>query len=631
MKQARETTAPAKRLSARALGYAAATASGLFASLALAVAAYHLVKESYPDYIQPFVAWLPNSIPADLAIMLAFSAAAGIGFYLLFANFPRVNGAIEGFKPLRTLPLRFTRRDITRAGLVILALWAPIIAISYPTGLTADTFNQLYQFQTSAPTYYPTTGEMVNAEFIDHHPVFDTLLYGLFWQAGTLLGSQDAGVFVLAVLQAAVLAFELATLTCYLHRLRIPFALRLATLVFFAWFPFFGHYAATVLKDTTYLTVFVPWALMWVETARTRGETLDSRPFLIAFMLLGGLCVITKKLGVFVLVASLAVLAARVRGRRLKVVAAGGATLLVFCAILPAVVYPAIGGVAPGGRQEALSPAIQHVTALAHEDADALTDEERAICNNVFNLERATKRYTPFRTDAAKSTFHSDATTDDIIKFLQVWASQGLKHPVTYLVSTLETSGMLFIPFMKLTFYSGDSMASRAENYQDTNPEFNVTVAQPQFLVELNDYLEFHSPESAISDLPLISLFFTQGFYGGWVPFIAIMTTLFACGPLRRRPSPISEVEPPQSPDSSQALDARRGDELCENARQSSSETTLRPVDQPYYLTALAPFAFTVLFLLVSPVASPRYILPLLFTTPLMLGWAWYALRVRFD
>lgn len=557
----------------------------LFASLVIAIAAHQLIKENYSDYIQPFLNWLPDSVPICLAIAAAFSAGLGMGFYLLFTRFARIDTAISSLKPPRAFALRFNRGDAVKASLVIFALWLPIVIIMFPTGLTADTLNQLYQFQTSAPKIYPTTGEMINVEFIDHHPVFDTLLYGMFWSLGDALGSQNAGVFTLAVLQSIVLAFELGALTCYLERLGMPFAFRLTSLVFFAWFPFFGHYAATVLKDTTYLTVFIPWMLMWVETARTRGKTLASNRFLVVFMLLGGACVITKKIGVFVLVASLVVLFARIRGQRMRILIGSAATLLAFCLALPAIVYPAIGGVAPGGKQEVLGPAIQHITALACEDEDALSPEEEDACNKVFDLELAKEGFTPFRSDAAKSMYHSNATNDDIMRFMQVWAVEGIKHPVTYAMSTFETSGMLFVPFLKLTYYSGDSMWSREEVYRETNPEYRVNVYQPDELIELNDYLEFESLESKMSDLPLISLIFTEGFYGGWIPFIALAVTLFA----RRR-------------------GVRGADEAC-------------------YLTALAPLAFTMLFLLVSPVASPRYILPMLFTTPLMLGWAWYALK----
>lgn len=567
---------------AREAAYAAVVALLLFASLAAAVMARHLVSETYPEYLQPFVAWLPDNVPAGLAIMAVFSALIGIGLYLFLTRFEAIAASLADIGPLRWLALELDARSVLRASLVIAVLWLPIVIIMYPTGLTADTFNQLYQFQTSAPTFYPTTGTLVDAEFIDHHPVFDTLLYGAFWQLGNALGSQNAGLFTLAVLQSAILAVELGFLTCYLSRLSVPYALRVATLALFAWFPFFAHYASTVLKDTTYLTVFVPWMIMWVEIARTRGRALDDARFLVAFMALGGFCTITKKLGVFLLVPCLVVLLIALRGQRARFATASTASLLVFCIAFPSIAYPAIGGVAPGGKQEALGPAIQQVTALLKEEPDALSVEEKEGCAKVFDVDRAVGNYVPFRSDAAKSTYLDSASDEDVVNFLRIWASAGMKHPDTYLVSAFETSGMLYVPFMKITYYSGEDLSGRAANYAKLNPGFAVSVGQPENLVELNDYLEFDSIECKISDLPVISLFFTEGFYGGWIPLIALALTLFA----RRR----------------------------------------RAEGSPLYLTALFPIMLSALLLTVSPVASPRYMLPLLFTTPLSLGWAWFAL-----
>ena len=573
----------------RAAVFSIVISAVLFATLAAIVIVNRVVGRSYEEYIQPVATLLPDSLLAGIAIMAATSIVIALGFYAFFTRFNRFNWTLDARRPLHALPLAFTRNDIIKTALVIFVFWLPIVVIMYPTGLTVDTYNQLYQYQTAAPTYYYTVGEWVDAEFIDHHPVFDTLLYGLFWQIGYLLGSQNAGLFALAVLQSVVLAVELGALVCYLGRLEIPYPLRFASLAFIAIFPFFGHYAMTVLKDTTYLTFFIPWMLMWVETARTHGKTLDRWGFLLVFMMLGGMCVLTKKMGVFVLAASLITLVFVARKRRAKVAISSIITLAVFCALLPAVAFPLLN-VAPGGRQESLGPAIQHVTALIKEDPDALSDDEYEDVDKVFNVEYALDVYEPFRSDGAKSGFHPEATSDEIARFLQIWAMKGLEHPATYLKSTLQTSGLLYIPYLKMTYYSGEDLSAREAVYRDVSPDFIVDVSQPEDLVELNDHLEFDSIECAISDFPIISLFFTEGFYGSWVPFIALMIALFA------RPG----------------------------VRKSAA---LRDDLPPFLIIALVPILFSVLFLLVSPVASPRYILPMMFTAPLQLGWAWYAMR----
>lgn len=571
----------------RAVVCATVLAAALFCTLAAAAVARSIIAQSYPELMQPFIAWLPESTPVGIAVAAVIALILGVCAYFLFSRFSRVHAALSRFAGPNFLALGFSKRSVILAAIILLVVWLPILIIMFPTGLTADTLNQLYQFQTHAPTLYPTTEEIINAEFIDHHPVFDTLLYGAFWSIGNAMGSQNAGLFILVIVQSVILAAELGVLVCYLDRLGIPWVLRCAALVFFALFPFFAHYAATILKDVTYLTVFIPWTIMWLEAARTRGAVFDDKRFLVAFFVLGGLGIITKKLGLFVLVPCLVALVAIMRGRRLPLAVGSIVTVVVFSAILPAIVYPAIGGVAPGGRQETLGPAIQQMTALLRDTPDALTSEELEAVNRVFDVEAAKDAYEAPRTDGAKSMFKSSATTDDIMRFMQIWAAQGIRHPGTYLMSTAMTAGMLYVPSLKLTYYSGEDLEARALDYAATNPDYAVNVYQPEDLIALNDRLEFDSIESAISDLPVISLFFTSGFYGSWVPLIALISVIFA----RKR------------------VNARLRDRA------------------PLLVFALVPTIVCCAFLIVSPVASPRYILPLLFTAPLLLGWAWFALK----
>ena len=571
----------------RAFGYSLAIALVLISTLFAAYAAKTIVSSSYSEYEQPFTSWLPQNPLAAAPILMACGAFIALAAYLLLTRFSQIQHVLERVKAPSFLTLELTRKNIIVSALFIFALWLPILILMYPTATTVDTFNQLYQFQTGSPTFYPTTIELVDAEYIDHHPVMDTLLYGAFWKAGYDLGLGSAGLFALVIVQSIILAAELSFCCCYLSRLNVPFVLRALALLFFALFPVFGHYAATVLKDVTYLTFFIPWTIIWLESCRTNGATLGNPKTLVVFMVLGGFCVITKKLGLFLLLPCLVVLVAAISSYRLRIAASSVAMLVVFCALIPAIVYPAIGGVAPGGKQESLGPAIQHVTALLREQPDAFSESELEDLNRVFNTKQAVRDFEEFRSDGAKSAYQSSATNEDIARFLQIWASQGLKHPVTYLAATFKTCGMLYIPFMKFTYYTDEDLSVRAAIFR-TYGDLTVDMSHPQPFVDAYNYFINESVEHRISDLPVVSLFFTMGFYGSWIPFIALALCLYARKPLAKR--------------------------------TFESNHRLRP------LLGLVPTVFSVALMLITPVASPRYVLPLLFTAPLLLGWAWLAL-----
>lgn len=548
-----------------------------FVTLAAAVVAGQAVQASSPENTQPFTAWLPSSLPVAFVVLALVSLVLAVAFYQFIGNYGTICAWFsKDVKKQYRVSLEFRPASIAQAACILFACWLPIIILMYPTGFTADTFNQLYQYQTQAPTLYMTTGEVLDGEFIDHHPIFDTLLYGWFWRIGAALGNQNLGLFLLTLLQSIVLAAELAAMVCYMGHLGSPRRVRFLALFFLAFFPMVPHYAATVLKDVTYLTVFIPWLLIWLEAFSTKGDALRKPGMLVAFFLLGGFCVLTKKIGVYVLVACLAVAVLALREQRMRLVAGGIATLLVFGLAFPALVYPVIGGVAPGGQQEALAVPIQQTVALYKNNPQAYTSEETAMLSKVLNLDQAQKNYEAFRADGAKSAWQGGATVADVRNFVGLWLRKGIQHPVSYTETLVYTTGMLYIPYLKMTYYTSEDFSGRAARYEKMNTGFNVEIQQPEAFIELNNYLEYESPESKISDLPIISLFFTQGFYGSWLPIFA--TLLILC---------------------------------------AGRATRLR-----YSLGAMAPVFFTIGTFFVCPVASPRYVLPLLFTAPAYLAWA---------
>lgn len=587
----------------RALVYTLVWGVFVFATLMAAIVARDLVAATSPENVQPFTAWLPESLTTCALIAGATAVLLALAFYFFVTRFGRIHESLSRIQWPKTLSLEFNRKSVAQAANILFVFWLPFIILSYPTGLTADTFNQLYQFQVAEPTLYMTTGEVVQAEFIDHHPVFDTLLYGAFWSIGNALGHQNWGLFLLVLVQSVVLAIEIASMVAYAQRLGAPRIVRFVALGFFALFPIVPHYAATVLKDVTYVCFFIPWLMLWFEAFRTQGAALKRPAFLLAFFLLGGFCILTKKLGVYILLASLVVAMLALRSAWKQLFAGTVACVLVFCLAFPALVYPAIGGVAPGGTQEALAIPIQQSIALYKENPQAFSDGEKETLSAVLDLDKSLERFEAFRADGAKGAWKAGATSGDVAAFLQLWFMKGLQHPMSYAESLVQTTGMLYIPYLKLTYYTNEDYTGRIAAYQKTNKDFALAISQPRVFIELNDYLEHESIGSKISDLPVISLFFTQGFYGSWLPVFALLCVL--C--VRRRPvnpaSPTNPVNPanPASPASKGAL------------------------------AALVPVLLCVASFVVCPVASPRYVLPLLFTAPLYLAWAVFVLSGTID
>ncbi len=443
--------------------------------------------------------------------------------------------------------------------------------MQYPTALNGDTLNQLYQVQTSAPTCYTARASYVDGEFIDHHPVFDTLLYGAFMQLGDLLGSQNVGLFVFTVLQSLCGAAVLAASCCYLDRLGAPRQVRIAAVALVALFPIFPLYAATMLKDSTYSIVFAVTFLIYVEVFVTRGAAVRNTRFAVCFALGILLCCLTKKTGSYVLAPSLVVLCIYGRTEWKRLVIAVVAPLVVFFVVVPALVWSALK-VVPGGRQESMAFAIQQVTTVLKEPNNDVTDEELAAIDRAFKVEKALRKYEPHNVDGAKSSFRGQATDADVRGFWMAWLGIGLRNPIAYLRSQLTVSAPLLLP-------------TRAMGYYDTpekDDEYLKRFTEAKNAKGL--HFEFYKPEpfkrvagwvqrvhDKLASLPVCRFLMSNGLYGCLVPLVC---ALLAC-----------------------IKDARR-------------------------LIAFLPIFLSLGMVLLSPIASTRYVMSIVFVLPTLLGLA---------
>jgi hypothetical protein len=605
---------PRRPLSIRRLAYAAVSGglcgAGLFAAFA-----------SFGFSGLPFLDWLaPNTLAAYLFIATLTALLIG-GMCALLGMEPAAPAAPAGAAadagtahaqpPRRTrhaharhtqraqrksrFTFAFDTKHIAFWALVIFICWLPVLIMKYPCTLNGDTINQLYQFQTTAPTYYTTMREFVPGEFVDHHPVLDTLLYGSFLALGDALGSQNAGMFLLVILQSAVLAAVLSAACCYGARLNAPHPLQIASLMFFALWPLFPNYSAAVLKDTAFLAPWVLFFLCWLEIGRTRGTVLGSPKFVTLLILAAVLCTLTKKLGLYVVAPSLLILLIvvliRRQGRsRLLGASAAFITPVLICAlIIPTFVYPALGGVSPGGKQESLGFAFQQTIAVMRDNPSSVTQQEYDAVNAVLDVEAAKQAFSGRITDSVKAKYRTSATDQQLKDFLGAWVSLGCKNPGLYLATTATTTYHFFVPSAYLAYYDTpgqgvtkdyywayDSQRDFTKMFESFHNGYHLSLHRPARLIELNR--QYDAVYDAVKSVPVVSLLFTQGLYGGWLPLLCFAAALY-------------------------------------NRKRAAG--------------AFVPIAFTALFMFLSPVDATRYVLPLVAVAPLLLYWTCYSFALR--
>lgn len=504
--------------------------------------------------------------PAILAarFILAFIvfALVAVGCYLLCNKISIVPDTWRG----KLLPApSFKKRSILVYALILFAVWLPIIVAMYPGASGWDTFFQIYQCyrheQGILLNPWWETQSYVHHMFTDHHPLFDTLFYGLFARGSEFLfGTWNYGFFALSLLHAGGMAVSLTASIAWTERIGTPRLLRLLALAFCGLMPFFAFYASAILKDTTNCVVFLPYLLCIAECVRTRGTFLSTgkgKGVTIAFAIL--VC-LTKKTGLYLVLATTLLVALWLRKAVASVLTPLLASAAVMMVLLPYVVFPLVDAV-PGGEQEKYGFAFQQVVRCLVTDAEKATPAEKQTIDAVIPYEQAIEKYNPFKTDSVKDLYRwSTCTKEDLRSFLLLWAEWGFRHPITYIQSLMAACNHFFDMEGSLTIYESSPDKETVGDFS----RLSVPRELARYRGAVTTWYRWLTEESPFP----IRLLFRTGLYSFLIP------ALVACTLVRRRPE---------------------------------------------MLVALTPVWVCMLFLVISPVFMPRYALSVIFACPMLM------------
>lgn len=483
-------------------------------------------------------------------------------------------------RPRAGLPFSWNRRSVLICMLLILAAWLPVLLITWPGGFSRDTVNMLYQFTTQGPAWYSATGTMVDTHFINHHPIFDTLICGFFYWLGSLTGNSAWGIFFFACATYVFASGVLGATVCYLHaKLGLCWGYAFASLLFLMFFPLFPLFFSYMSKDA----IFVPWFLLWtlgyIEAWRTRGKVLTVK-FAIFLCLVSAICILSKQTALYIVLASAVALLIRVQGARLKAACGGvfAGALLVSLALFPAIVYPALGGVTPIGQQEALGTPLNQTVSLYREHPDAFSDQDLQTMNRVIRLDRAVHDYKKFSVDGVKDRWRTkEATAQDTAAFVALWIQKGLtvQGANCYFDSTVRICAAFFVPASGLSapsFLPPRKIQAFARSVDSAGGNFvDLHLKQPEKFK--NNRAAIDGAIAQTVQTPFAGMFFTIGFYSGFIPIVCLVALI------------------------AQRKRAEKGAVL-----------------------ALLPVIVLLLFQVISPVAFPRYAMPFVVGAPLLVG-----------
>lgn len=284
-----------------------------------------------------------------------------------------------------------------------------------------------------------------------HWPPFHTMLLGLFVYTGDKIVSTSFGLFMYVVMQwlviSAIMAYSIETMRKHnMNRI-----LRITTLILYCVSPIFAGYVGVVEKDVLYGAFFVLFIIQIIEYLLNR-DLFWGWKNIILLIISGAMVGLLRKNGNYVILPTLLVLIFdyliyAVRSK-IKFKQAVKVIILIIPFILSVEINHLIivdNDIKPGGIAEALSMPIQQTARYMTKYQNELSENDMEILSHVFeNVDEISGRYQPDISDPVKDIFINDASKDDLIQFLNLWIRNFMRHPLIYIEASVAQNYYLF-------------------------------------------------------------------------------------------------------------------------------------------------------------------------------------------
>ena len=485
------------------------------ACLALLLSAFIVIGASFQA--TDSTAWFTSSLGAAAGSASAAAALAVvlyIAIKLLYAWLDtRWTASRNADAPDIDLRKALSRRFLPTFGMVMTA-WLAWLLIHYPGVIhDSDTTSQLLQWYGILPR-------------VNHHPWFDTVVFGWFWDLGLAVGHPNLGLFGHLLFQVAATALGVALVLTYLAHLGLPDRPRRILILFAALCPAFWIAVTEMTKDNFAGIFWLPFLVLFVETLRTRGRVL-CRPWIgAAAVALIIPLVLAKRPNVYVFIlCALVVLVISVPRARKRLLIGTAIVLILTSLVWPRIVLPGLG-VRPATATDTLSIPMQQTARTVARHGDTIPPAERAAIDAVLPYDRLAEIYDPRTSDRVKARWNNDATEAQKVAYARVWVAQFVRHPGTYLAATANNSVPYFAPVLAVNYPRELDQAGRTNAYLAESVE-GTTRAQIEQIVGRFDAPSALRPlRTTVNDVTEVvmkgNLLTSMALYCSWLPLFAL-------------------------------------------------------------------------------------------------------------
>lgn len=412
-------------------------------------------------------------------------------------------------------------KHMTVATLTMVLCWVPMLIIQGPAIIGVDSMVQLVQFRTGHVWDPMTMAELPGYAGQDHHPFFDTYIYGLFDELGLWLGQEILGFRILIALQSIVAAFAIVVSLVWIKkRTNLPDSCICVCWCLAAILPAFPMYMSIVLKDSTWVSIFLLWMVAFFEVIyRCNNNQAVGWKLVLCLVVLGLFSGLTKKLGIYVTTVSLLLAIIAVRKQFVAFLLSMLVPAALVIGFVPIVVLPALN-IAPGGPQETISVPIQQLSKVAILHQDELSKSDRQAIDKVLDIDHLKPYWQADSADYAKHYgYRLNASSSDRKNFIVTWIRLFFRYPKDYIAAV----PYLINPFVygDTYYYSGPVRCGWWEaggsQILTEYPECGLSYTQGKIAIPLTN---------ALNKIPPFSFIGSEALYTVWLPLVALGFTI---------------------------------------------------------------------------------------------------------
>lgn len=304
----------------------------------------------------------------------------------------------------------------------------------YPGSVANDTKTQIYEFLGFSPYYDKIT---------DINPFFVTILYGILYQAGSMVGDSNMGIFFGNMSQALLLAFAFSQACVLIGEKMNSKCMCVFSAVLYCVIPIWGAAVQCLLKDSLHVSIFTLFFVFYIRILDKEEISNIELVWLIVLMLL---VAFTRK-GSFYIVAlciiPLFIVFPHTKNNLRKSICVFVSVVAVYF-LVESVILPYCN-VEKSSSVENLSLPLQQISLVYLQHGDSLTFEERELIQEIMECEKIEDAFNHNLTDLIKKLYRRN-DGNQINNFLCLYIRLGCRYPKTYFNALIGNNWKYFYP-----------------------------------------------------------------------------------------------------------------------------------------------------------------------------------------